>query len=256
MTEKSKHVYDMRPSKPDSRDFRAMVAHYPPPPPQAEIPFIPPCRDQGQEGSCWGFCGTGGRASYAIAAGDTTLLSPAFLYWQTREAMGDDRDDTGSDMRTGLDTMLKIGICPESAMPYSAGQFAAVPSDEATTEAARYRIASYARVTDMETLKGALAAGHPVLMGITCYAGIERAGHDGIIAMPAPGEAPLGGHAILAIGYRDDASVPYGGYITLLNSWGEAYGDHGRCFLPYAMVDFAAGEAGTMLSEAWVITVP
>jgi C1A family cysteine protease len=250
------HVYDLKPSKPDSRDFRAMVSHYPPPPSEAVIPFIPPCRDQGQEGACWGFCGTGGRASYAIAAGDNTLLSPAFLYWQTREAMGDDRDDTGSDMRTGLDTMLKVGICPESAMPYQAGRFADVPSADAVAQAARYRIATYARVMDMDTLKGAIAAGHPVLLGISVYRGFETT-RDGIVPPPNAGEMPLGGHAILAVGYKDDATEPSGGRIQLLNSWGTAAGDgRGFYYVPYSYLNFAAGASGALLSEAWVISIP
>ena len=253
MSYQAKHVYDMKPSPPDARDFRAMVSHYPPPPSEAIIPSIPPCRDQGHEGACWGFCGTGGRASYAIAAGDTTLLSPAFLYWNTRQAMGDDVDDTGSDMRTGLDTMLKIGICPDSAMPYIAGQFAAVPPADAAGLAAPYRIASYSRVMDMDTVKGALAAGHPVLCGISVYRGFETT-RDGIVPPPAPGEMPIGGHAILAVGYKDDASEPSGGRIQLLNSWGTGAGQNGMYFIPYSYLNFAAGEAGTQLSEAWVIS--
>ncbi len=247
----------MKPSPPDPRDLRAKVSHYPPPPPEAVISHMPPVRDQGQEGACWGFCGTGARSAYAIANGDNTLLSPAYLYWNTRQAMGDTADDTGSDMRTGCDAMLKQGIVPEDVWPYKAGDFKTPPPPTAIPElAAKYRILSYARILDMDTLKGAMAAGHPVMLGISVFVGFERAGADGIVPEAQTGEAPLGGHAILAVGYKDDPSVPSGGRIQLLNSWGPNAGRNGMYFIPYSYLNFAAGAAGTMLSEAWVIACP
>jgi C1A family cysteine protease len=107
----------------------------------------------------------------------------------------------------------------------------------------------------MDTLKAAIAAGHPVLLGITVYQGFERAGADGIVPPSSPGESPLGGHAILCVGYKDDPSVAGGGRLKLLNSWSASYGDHGFCYVPYSYLNLPAGATGTQLSEAWVISV-
>jgi C1A family cysteine protease len=257
MSYQATHRYGILPSRPDSRDYLAKVEHYPPPPPEGEVPAanIPAPRDQGQEGACWGFCGTSARMVYLMANGQSVVLSPAFLYYNTRQAMGDTADDTGSDMRTGLDTALKIGLTPESLMPYQAGAWRTAPSPDAVAAASQYAIAAYARVNDMDTLKAAIAAGHPVLLGITVYEGFERAGADGIVPPSSPGEAPLGGHAILCVGYKDDATVAGGGRLKLLNSWSASYGDHGFCYVPYSYLNLAAGATGTQLSEAWVISV-
>jgi C1A family cysteine protease len=253
-----RYQYELLPSRPDSRDYLAKVEHYPPPPPAGEVPAanIPAPRDQSTEGACWGFCGTNARMVYLMAGGQSIVLSPAFLYYNTRQAMGDTADDTGSDMRTGLDTALKIGLAPESLMPYQAGAWRTAPSADAVAAASQYAIAAYARVNDMDTLKAAIAAGHPCLLGITVYEGFERAGADGIVPPSQPGETPLGGHAILCVGYKDDPSVAGGGRLKLLNSWGPGAGDHGFYYIPYSYLNLAAGATGTQLSEAWVISPP
>jgi hypothetical protein len=187
-----------------------------------------------------------------LLRGDATVLSPAFLYWKTREAMGDDYDDTGSNMRTGLDVLLKTGVCPESAMPYQAGDWATPPSDAAVAAADAYRIATYARLMSIVEIKTQLAGGRSVMLGISVFQGFETT-QDGYVPMFGAHETALGGHAIRCIGYRDDASVAGGGWLTLANSWGTGHGAAGRYFIPYAYLDFRAGEAGTMLSEAWAL---
>jgi hypothetical protein len=44
----------------------------------------------------------------------------------------------------------------------------------------------------------------------------------------------IGGHAILVVGYRDDASAPGGGWIDIKNSWGTKWGDLGYAHMPYS----------------------
>lgn len=249
-------IYNMRPSPPDVRDYLAKAEHYGAVPTQATVTHIPSPRDQGQEGSCFGFCGTNARMVYLMAAGKSDVLSAAYLYYIARAAMGDTADDTGSDMRTGLDAAVKQGLAPESLMPYSAGAWRVAPSAAAVAAASQFAIAAYGRVTDMQTIKAAIASDHPVLFGITVWQGFESAGADGIVPMWSVGEQPLGGHAILCVGYKDDPSVPGGGHFQLLNSWGPNAGDRGFYYIPYAYLNLAAGATGQMLSEAWVIDVP
>ena len=56
-----------------------------------------------------------------------------------------------------------------------------------------------------------------------------------------------GGHAMLIVGYEDDESVAGGGYFTVLNSWGEDWGENGYVKLPYAYVELFVNSAGTIL---------
>jgi Repeat of unknown function (DUF5648)/Papain family cysteine protease len=42
--------------------------------------------------------------------------------------------------------------------------------------------------------------------------------------MPLPGDPRVGGHAMLFVGYQDDASTPGGGYFILRNSWSTSWG--------------------------------
>jgi C1A family cysteine protease len=106
------HVFDLKPSPIDTRDYKLEgPIDFRDIPEDYDLPSLPPRRDQGQEGSCWGFSGTDAmRQSRAIEGKDDVDHSPAFLYYRTREAMGDTADDTGSDIRTGLDQMLHVGL--------------------------------------------------------------------------------------------------------------------------------------------------
>lgn len=54
---------------------------------------------------------------------------------------------------------------------------------------------------------------------------------DGMMPMPKPNEAIVGGHAVHAVGY-DDAKQA----LIVRNSWGKAWGDQGHFYMPYAFV--------------------
>jgi hypothetical protein len=243
------HVYNLQPSPHDPRDYRldapvdASLL-----PSSAMLPKVPPTRDQGQEGSCWGFSGSGAHQNARNIAGiEDAILSPAFLYWKTREAMGDDSIDGGSDIRTGLDTLLKMGNCTEDHMPYTAGDFRTAPTQAAMIDAQGRTIYAYHRLTGINDIKYAITQSLGVVFGIPVYQAFETS-KDGHVPMPDKGENPLGGHAIQCIGYADSPNFPGGGCFVLLNSWGPNAGDHGRYYIPYAyMTDLA-------WAEAWSIT--
>ena len=54
---------------------------------------------------------------------------------------------------------------------------------------------------------------------------------SGIVPMPSANDAPLGGHAVLCVGY-DDAKQSF----LVRNSWGADWGQAGYFTLPYAYV--------------------
>jgi len=58
---------------------------------------------------------------------------------------------------------------------------------------------------------------------------------------------PVGGHEVVFVGYRDDASLPGGGAFEMRNSWDETWGDGGYAWLPYAYVEMFCDEAGTIV---------
>jgi len=67
--------------------------------------------------------------------------------------------------------------------------------------------------------------------------------------LPLPEEPCVGGHAVLIVGYKDDARVPGDGYFVARNSWGEEYACKsrikrpGHALIPYAYVQKYCSEA-------------
>ena len=74
--------------------------------------------------------------------------------------------------------------------------------------------------------------------GFYIYSSFTRLGADGLMPMPQEGEARLGGHAVLAVGYDDARDV-----LIVRNSYGPKFGDKGYFYMPYA---FAADKTRAM----------
>ena len=55
--------------------------------------------------------------------------------------------------------------------------------------------------------------------------------NNGFIGNPDSNEEPIGGHAVLFVGYDDSKSV-----FKFKNSWGQSWGENGYGFLPYSYV--------------------
>ena len=99
------------------------------------------------------------------------------------------------------------------------------PTAACFTDGKKTKVASYQRVAqNLNQLKGALAAGFPVVIGFTVYDSFEsdEVAKTGVMPMPAPAEHVLGGHAVLVVGY-DDASQRF----RVRNSWGTSWGQKG-----------------------------
>jgi C1A family cysteine protease len=59
-------------------------------------------------------------------------------------------------------------------------------------------------------------------------ADVAKTGHA---PMPAAGDKPIGGHAVMAVGYNDSKQ-----WFTVRNSWGDLWGMKGYFTLTYAYV--------------------
>jgi C1A family cysteine protease len=96
-------------------------------------------------------------------------------------------------------------------------------------------------------LKSCLAEGYPFLFGFTVYEGFESDAVEasGVVSMPEPSEAALGGHAVSAVGY-DDASQRF----LVRNSWSANWGMQGYFTIPYAYL-----AEPNLAADFWTIRV-
>lgn len=247
----AEHIYNLTPSIPDNRDFLYTAPMGVPLPPSADLgAAIPPVKDQGHEGSCTGFSLSSAREAIAKQHGNYVPFSPAFIYYEERVIENDPTVDAGAHIRDGMKVLRHQGVCPESDFPYVVGAFAQAPPAKAVRDAKAYTINAYNRLPGLTSLKYAIVNMQPVVLGIAVYQSFEtNVGADGKVPMPAPGEELLGGHAIVAVGYHDDAAAPGGGWLHLNNSWGTGHGDQGRYYIPYA---YASNTQYTF--EMWTLT--
>ncbi len=223
------------PDQPDQRDHLYAV----PPrfltalPARADLRAkCPPVYNQGELGSC-----TANAIAGAIEFDrkqqkmSDFVPSRLFIYYNERVIEGTVRSDSGAQIRDGIKSVASQGACPESEWPYVIAKFMDKPPARAYKDAALDRAVSYQSIVqDLNQMKGCLASGYPFIFGFTVYESFEsttvaRTGHA---QLPGWGERPIGGHAVMAVGY-DDAKQ----WFLVRNSWGAAWGMKGYFTLPY-----------------------
>lgn len=238
----AKRVYKLKPDTEDLRDrvFRSTKFQT-----IAVLPTIVDLRsncslivDQGELGSCTANAIASGLREYweKLSKKQITLLSRLWLYWQERYLEGTVNQDAGAYIRDGMKVLQKMGCALEADWPYDTTKFKQTPPEKATQDAQQYKIIEYHRVINLIQLKAALAEGYPVVIGIKVYESFEsnQVSQNGIVSLPKRGEQFLGGHAVLAVGYKDDTNIKGQGVVICRNSWGEGWGDKGYFYLPYS----------------------
>lgn len=250
----AKHPYTLRPDEPDERDFlysagKLKAVNLP-----AGVDLrvsCPPVYDQGVQGSCTSHAGC---ACRTMLTGDKSLdLSRSYLYYQERVLSNSTDKDSGASMRDICKALQNYGVCKSELMPYNQSDYTTQPSDEAQKGAEQYKIASYSRISDRQSLKQTIVSRQqPVLIGMQVYESMEseQVAQSGILPMPQAGEKLLGSHAVLAVGYCDNKILnPFmqffyyltgkkvDGYFIVRNSWGENWGQKGYFQMPYAYFD-------------------
>jgi C1A family cysteine protease len=228
--------YGWVPDLPDARD-RIYAA---PRPTAAALPAMVdltsqfgPVYDQGQLGSCTGNA-LAGAFEYDLRKQELPDFIPSrlFIYYNERRIEGTVHSDSGAQIRDGVKTLVRQGVCPETSWPYDIDKFANKPTASCYTDALTHQATSYQRVPQViSELKGCLAEGYPFVFGFTVYQSFESedVAKTGIVPMPSPSESVLGGHAVVAVGY-DDSDERF----RVRNSWGTGWGQEGYFTMPYA----------------------
>lgn len=245
--------YGWRRDHPDRRDHKLTVQRAILPLPihvdLSTSKFMPPVYDQGQLGSCTANA-IAAAVDFERACQGEAFIGPSrlFIYFNERAIEGDTDSDDGAELRDGIKVVASLGVCPECIWPYDEAKFAEKPDDACFAAALKFRAVKYASVNQTSTdIRTVLASGKPVVFGFSVYDAFE--GDDvastGVLPMPAANEAPIGGHAVMLVGY-DDASQRF----LVRNSWGTGWGQAGFFTIPYRYV-LDPGLA----SDFWVITL-
>jgi hypothetical protein len=177
-------------------------------------------------------------------------LSVEYLVWAANEAAGMKGDQAMfSEAVHGLNA---LGICAGELMPYEgSADGARAPSAAAVADArarsARWRCRWIRRWdlrlpmgdADLLSIKGALAAGHPVACGLRW----PKSTKGNPLVEPPPPEQVFDGHSIAFVGYEDDPAKPGGGTFRFRNSAGPRWGEGGHGVMSYAYVRAYANDA-------------
>lgn len=257
--------YGWTPDLPDARDhlFSAPAIALAALPPSADLRGgCPPVYDQGRIGSCTANA-IGAAFEFDLMKQGLADFMPSrlFIYYNERAMEGHTATDSGAQIRDGVKSVAKLGVCSEDEWPYDdtpatsdGGPFppgardGEKPSDACYKDALNHTVTTYSRVVrDLDQMRGCLAAGYPFVFGFTVYESFESSevAKTGVVPMPAPDEQVLGGHAVLAVGYDDSAQT-----FTVRNSWGSNWGQAGYFTMPYAYLTTRG-----LSSDFWTIRI-
>ena len=239
ITRHGKARYGWNRDLPDARDhlFAAPLSAFPNGLPDAVDlrPHCPPVYDQGQLGSCTGNAIAAALEFDQIKQGLRRFTpSRLFIYFNERAIEGSIPHDDGAQIRDGIKSVAKIGVCPESQWPYHPPKFAAHPPAACYASAKLETALHYARVAqELIQMQGCLAAGYPFVFGFTVYDSFESdaIAKSGMLPMPGVHEKTQGGHAVLAVGYDNRTRM-----MIVRNSWGPHWGKKGYFMMPYEFI--------------------
>lgn len=158
-------------------------------------------------------------------------LSRLFVYYNGREIENIITEDAGIYVRDGLKAIRNNGICAESLWPYDAKLFSTRPSEECYADARSRNIKNYRRLSSLDDILDAVNADCPVVFSMEVFGDFRRLEmHPGdcILKMPESDEIPVGGHAMLVVGYDLDKKL-----LLVRNSFGKDWCMDGYCWIPF-----------------------
>jgi C1A family cysteine protease len=241
--------YGWVPDLPDQRDFIYAAAFRVPRklPPAADLRAqCSPVENQGNLGSCTANALAGALEFLEIKNKKPFAdLSRLFIYYNERLIEHTINSDSGAMLRDGIKSLVKQGVCAEKKWPYVISKFTVKPTPACYAQAADHQITAYHRISTPNEMRGCLADGFPFVFGFTVYESFEseEVAKTGVVSMPQPGEHALGGHAVLAVGYKEADRT-----FLIRNSWGARWGQKGYFTMPY---DYLA--SSSLASDFWAV---
>ncbi len=228
-----KPIYGWKPDLPDHRDFKFQVTKIPSFPAKIDLTAkAPAIYDQGQLGSCTGN-GIARLIQFELTKQGLPSFIPSrlFIYYNERVMEGTIKQDAGAQIRDGIKSVAKMGVCPETMWPYMINKFATKPTPTCYSTAIKSVVQSYLSINQtIQDMKTSLVMGFPFTIGISVYESFESnvVANNGMVPMPRKSEKLLGGHCMDVFGYDDVIKC-----FIVANSWGTGWGKKGYCFIPY-----------------------
>ena len=194
-------------------------------------------RNQGKLGACTSFS-LASIFEYILNQGDPTkkhCLSPRFLYYNVSDKSADNTIlDKGSSFYDNIHSLGQQGICEENLCPYDE-KFNTPPTEDAIEDAKARLVTKAVNVTvSHHDLTSALTEGYPIGISLKVFDSFGKS-HKGFVFRPTEMElksSDFGYHAMVICGYSEKEKV----YIVR-NSWGEAFGDKGYCYIPFSYIE-------------------
>jgi C1A family cysteine protease/GH25 family lysozyme M1 (1,4-beta-N-acetylmuramidase) len=241
--------YGWKPDLPDPRDYSYAVSRgVQSAPASVDLRALcPPVYDQGQIGSCTGNAIAAALEFDMMKQTPATAFTPSrlFIYYNERVIEGTVGSDAGANIRDGVKSVASLGDCPETLWPYddtpalqpgnvfpANARAAMAPTADCFQSAIKHEALEYLSIDqNLADMKDCLASGYPFVFGFTVFPSFESdlVASNGKVPMPGADEQTIGGHAVMAVGYDDQAQV-----FIVRNSWGTAWGDGGYFYMPYA----------------------
>src|SRR5208283_1162497 len=145
--------YGWHPDLPDQRDRLYAAIAAPPRKLPGAVDLRPGCstvENQGQLGSCTANALAGDLEFLEKKAGQpATDLSRLFIYYNERGIEGTVAQDSGAQLRDGIKTLAKQGVCPEQEWPYVISKFAVKPPAACYRDGLKHQITSYHRIVTL-----------------------------------------------------------------------------------------------------------
>jgi C1A family cysteine protease len=219
-------------------------------------------QDQGQLGSCTANAWAGllqyNENKYPVGGRKYFNMSRLFIYYNERVIGNTVNEDSGAQLRDGAKAIATYGSCAEYDWFYDVDKFTVKPTDACYKVALPNHIHSYYSldgITPTRTLtnlKTCIASGQPFVFGFSVYDSFESQAlaNTGIMQMPTAQElkdGPIGGHAVMAVGYNDHEQR-----FLVRNSWGPNWGLKGINAGFFTMrYDFISNP--NMASDFWTV---
>jgi hypothetical protein len=162
-------------------------------------------------------------------------LCVEFIHWAAKQRDGLPAPSEGSTLPAVAAALAEAGQPPEAVWPYDEArdQWALdyrPPAGACISAAARRLANGEALPPTAVALRNAVDRGRAVLLGVRLHRTWYEVGPTGRIALPPAGARDFGGHAVLVVGYEEDA-------VIIRNSWGTDWGEDGYGYLPDAYVE-------------------